>query len=73
VNPLGYYAKHSPLTDPGEYVELLVDLPCTINDLRRVVQGVYIHYMAGEEHGYEIPANRLYVVSPNRKAGSPDS
>jgi len=62
MNPLEYYTTQSLITNPGEHVELFADLPCTIAGLRRVVQGAYINFMAGEEHDYEIPAERLAEI-----------
>jgi hypothetical protein len=62
VDPLMYYATQSPITNPGEYVGLFSDLPHTIAGLRRVVQGIYIHYMAGGKHGYEIPTEKLSEI-----------
>ncbi|MCC7130637.1 MAG: hypothetical protein B6D39_12420 [Anaerolineae bacterium UTCFX2] len=58
-----YYATQSSFTDPGANVGLFVGLPCTIDGLCRVVQGVYIHYMEGERYGYTLPQERLSEVN----------
>ena len=62
MNPLAYYTTQSLITNPGEYAGLFDVLPRTIAGLRQVVQGVYINFMAGEEHDYEIPAERLAEI-----------
>jgi hypothetical protein len=62
MNPLAYYTTQSLITNPGEYAELFDVLPHTIAGLRQVVQGVYIHFMAGREHEYEIPTERLAEI-----------
>lgn len=62
MDPLTYYASQSLMTNPGEYVGLFSNLPHTIAGLRKIVQGLYIHYMAGEKHNYEIPAERLMEI-----------
>ena len=43
VNPLEYYARQSPITEPREHVELLQGLPLEIPALCRVVQGILLH------------------------------
>ena len=63
MDPLVYYAAQSPITDPGESFGLFADLPGTINGLCRVVQGLCIHYMAGEMHDYQIPKERLSEIN----------
>ena len=63
MDPLVYYATQSPITDPGESFGLFADLPGTINGLCRVVQGLCIHYMAGEMYDYQIPKERLPEIN----------
>jgi excinuclease ABC subunit A len=43
INPLGYYAQHSIMTDPREHGDMLVNLPSDVVGLVCVVQGVLIH------------------------------
>jgi excinuclease ABC subunit A len=43
LNPLGYYARHSLITNPREQADLLADLPADIPGLVRMVQGLLIH------------------------------
>ena len=63
MEPRTYYATQSPITDPGAHARLFADLPGTIDGLSRAVQGLCIHYMAGEIYGYRIPEARLAEVN----------
>ena len=63
TDPLDYYARQSPLTDPGRYAGLFAGLPHTIAGLCQVVQGLLIHYMGGERYGFQIPQERLAEVN----------
>jgi Transglutaminase-like superfamily len=63
MDVLAYYKTQSPITDPGENIKLLADLPGTIEGLYRVVQGLYLNYMDGEMYGYKIPQERLSEVN----------
>jgi len=44
TNPLDYYACHGQITNPGQYAELLEDLPTEIPALCQIVQGLLMHY-----------------------------
>jgi hypothetical protein len=44
TNPLDYYACHGQITNPGQYAELLEDLPTEIPALCQVVQGLLMHF-----------------------------
>ena len=59
--PSTYYSTQSPITDPGENVELFGDLPDDIADLCRIVQGLYVHFH-GLEH-YGISGERLPEIN----------
>lgn len=59
MNPLKYYTEQSAMTDPGEYGWMLDDLPCDVEGLCRVVQGLVFHYREGWMFGYSIPEERL--------------
>jgi len=63
MDPLVYYTKQSPITDPGKYAKLFCNLPNDIEGLCRVVQGLIIHYLDGEKlFDYTIPDDRLPEV-----------
>lgn len=63
MKPLAYYAAQSPFSNPGRNVGLFAGLPSNIDSLCRVVRGLCIHYFtSGEEHGYELPKERLSEV-----------
>ena len=53
-----YYTTQSFITDPGQYAYLYTDLPCDIDGLCKVVQGLIIHYRGGEMFNYTIPEER---------------
>lgn len=59
MDPLTYYAEHSPFTDPGRQSGLLDDLPRDVAGLCRVVQGLVVHYRLGHLFDLEIPEERL--------------
>lgn len=59
---LTYYTEQSRFTTPGKYAYLFDELPDDIPGLCRVVQGLILHYMASESHGYRIPKTRLPEV-----------
>ncbi len=54
-----YYARQSPITNPGDYTELYEDLPNDVAGLCKVVQGLIIHYRGAELFHYTIPDERL--------------
>ena len=57
---LSYYSAQSSITDPGKYIKMFDDLPDDIQGLCRIVQGLVLHYVSGEElYGYKIPKKRL--------------
>jgi excinuclease ABC subunit A len=53
-NSLAYYARHSLMTDPGEYCRLLDGLPTAIPELCRVVQGLVLHPFETRFHDVEL-------------------
>ena len=60
---LEYYARQSPITDPGEFGEMFADLPRDITELCQVAQSLIIHYMDGEKlFNCAIPKERLPEV-----------
>ncbi len=48
---LKYYLNHSPITDPGEFVDLYRDLPDGIHELIDVIQGQLLHRLSAEQFG----------------------
>lgn len=58
VAPLEYYAHHGPITDPGDYAALLDDLPTTLPELCRVVQGLMIHRSFIDYYGLHMSDDR---------------
>ena len=59
MDPLTYYARQSPITDPAMQAGLLDDLPHDVAGLCRVVQGLVVHYRLGHLFDLEIPEERL--------------
>ena len=55
---LDYYAQHSRITDPGKYVRLFNDLPPSIEDLVRIVQGLVVSLPWEEAYGLDTPRKR---------------
>ncbi len=51
---LEYYANHSPLTDPGEYVAMFDGLPEDPVDIAKIVQGVLIHKLTVAHYNVDI-------------------
>jgi len=63
MDPLVYYTKQSPITDPGKYAKFFCNLPDDMEGLCRVVQGLIIHYLDGEKlFDHTIPDDRLPEV-----------
>jgi hypothetical protein len=57
-----YYAKPSPVTDPGRQAERLADLPRDLAGLQRVARGLVLHYRAGDLAAHGIPDERLSEI-----------
>src|SRR5262245_40353097 len=62
MNPHEFYVSHSPITDPSRYAYLLDDLPDDLEELCRVVQGIYIHYMVAQSSKSGVPRSHLRQV-----------
>jgi hypothetical protein len=56
---LEYFAEQGRMSNPGEYGYLFEDLPGSIADLVRVVQGVTIHVFWAERYGLTPPPERM--------------
>lgn len=55
-----YYAAHSSFSDPGAMVHLYADLPRDVGELARVVRGLMIHRVEGEQWGAAIDEHRMH-------------
>jgi hypothetical protein len=57
-DPLEYYARPGPMTDPQEQASLLAGLPTDMAALCQVVQGLLLHMMWAERYGVQLPPER---------------
>jgi hypothetical protein len=63
ADPLAYYARPGPLTDPGPAVGAFDGLPTDLRPLTRVVQGLVFHYFADEAiFGWRPPRERIAEI-----------
>ena len=51
VTTLTHFSQQGPISDPGIYASLFDDLPTSIYDLVRIVQGTTIHVFWAERYG----------------------
>jgi hypothetical protein len=56
--PLAYFSQQGPMSDPGAYILLFENLPNSIPDLVKLVQGVTIHPFWTERYGLKVPPER---------------
>jgi hypothetical protein len=54
-----YFAQHGHMSDPGIHASLYKDLPTSIADLVKLVQGVTIHVFWTERYGFKAPPERM--------------
>lgn len=54
-----YYTAQSPTSDPGGQVGWYADLPADVGELARVVRGLMVHRVEGEQFGVPIGAERM--------------
>ena len=59
---LSYFARQSPVTDPGIASSRLAELPVDVATLRQVARGLVLHYRADNPSAYGIPEDRLCEV-----------
>ncbi len=60
MNPtLTYFAQQGLISDPGKHVSLFENLPTSIPDLIKLVQGVTIHVFWTERYGFAPPPERM--------------
>ncbi len=55
---LTFYRTQSTITQPGKQSALFTDLPQSIEELCKIVQGLLIHYRAGDLYGCQITPER---------------
>lgn len=60
---LSFYARHSPITDPGGYARLYDDLPGDVPGLVATVQNVLLHFMWAEKYGVTLTRERRAEMS----------
>jgi hypothetical protein len=60
---LAYYATPGLITDPGDSVALLADLPADIAGLVEVVQGLMVHVFWAERYGLKLSPERQQEVN----------
>jgi len=58
MDELGYYRRHSALTDPGAQRHLLAGLPTDLHGLLQVIGGVMIHRDQTWRWGFTLPGER---------------
>jgi hypothetical protein len=68
ADPLEYYARQSPITDPKDHVTLFERLPGGIADLCEVVQGLMVHHGFAHFYGVELTEERRNQVELRRVA-----
>ena len=54
-----YFAQQGPISDPGTHVSLFDNLPTSIPELVKLVQGVTIHVFWTERYGFAPPSERM--------------
>ncbi|MBL0345045.1 transglutaminase-like domain-containing protein [Candidatus Villigracilis affinis] len=60
MNPtLTYFTQQGPISDPGTHVSLFDNLPTSIPELVKLVQGVTIHVFWMERYGFKAPPERM--------------
>jgi len=56
---LTYFTQHGTMSDPGAYASLYENLPTSITDLVKLVQGITIHVFWTERYGFKAPPERM--------------
>ncbi len=56
---LTYFTQQGLMSDPGAHVSLFDNLPTSISDLVKLVQGVTIHVFWTERYGFKAPPERM--------------
>jgi len=56
---LDYFSQQGSISNPGEYISLFSELPTSIPELVKLVQGVTIHVFWTERYGFKAPPERM--------------
>ena len=59
---MNYFAQQGRISDPGIHEALYADLPTSIPDLVKIVQGITIHVFWTERYGFKAPPERMSEV-----------
>ena len=60
MNPdMNYFKQQGRMSDPGSQMSLFNDLPTSIPELVKLVQGVTIHVFWTERYGFKAPPERM--------------
>lgn len=54
-----YFTQQGLISDSGAYVSLFEDLPTSIPDLVKLVQGITVHVFWAERYGLNVPLERM--------------
>ena len=57
-----FFTQHGRMSDPGQYGHLFANLPPSVSDLVRAVQGITIHVFWAERYGLTLTADRQAEV-----------
>jgi len=68
TDPLGYYATHGSISDPGKHSHLFDGLPTDISRLCEVLQGLLVHPHWAAIYGLTVPAEREEELQLRRVA-----
>ena len=68
ANPLEFYVRQSPMTNPAERAHLLADLPRDVRELCQVVQGLMVHIYWAERYGLTLSPERKQDVELRKVA-----
>jgi hypothetical protein len=56
---LTYFTQQGRMSDPGTYISVFENLPTSILDLVKLVQGITIHVFWAERYGLKVPPERM--------------
>ena len=56
---LSYFTQPGTISDPGVYVSLFENLPTSLPELVKLVQGVTVHVFWAERYGLKVPPERM--------------
>jgi hypothetical protein len=54
-----YFAEQGRISDPAAYASLYENLPASLAELVKLVQGITIHVFWAERYGFKVPAERM--------------